>query len=213
MSLDRFGNFAYEPIALDVLGLSWPKLAAAQDEVRSLIAQHAEASQAVTSLEAGRGAAREEDLDAAATALRGGSAVPEPKAEPALEKKLSGAIRTRDAFQRAASSAIAEIDAFKRKEAEGLQADAARSLEVMRRKLSETARKTASLYAAAETAAQGVKKLAPPAPPPEETGPPGSGDAARSTVIMPSVATTGQSAGPDRGTIDLVLSHLAALGE
>jgi len=116
------------------------------------------------------------------------------------------------AFERAASSAISELEAFKRKHAGPLEADAARSLGVLRSKVSDNARKTASLYAAAETAAQSVKKLSPPVSAPAETGPPGSGEADRSTVIAPFVATTSQrSAGPDRGTVERVLSHLSGL--
>jgi hypothetical protein len=105
------------------------------------------------------------------------------------------------------------MDAFKRLHASELEADAARSLEVMRRKLSDSARQTTGLYAAAEAAAQSVNKLSPPAGPPEETGPPGSGQAARSTVIASQfVATTSQrSASPDRGTVERVLSHLSGL--
>jgi len=211
--IDRFGNWLFEPVALDALGLNWPRLAAIQNEARHLIAQHAEASQAVATLEAGRVTAREDDLDAGARALRAGSSVPPPKAEPALEKKLVGARRTRDAFERAASSVISEMDAFKRQHAGALEADAARSLEALRSRLSDSARQTTGLYAEAEAAAQSVKKLAPPAAPPAETGPPGSGEAARSTVLAPQfVATTShRSASPDRGTVERVLSHLAGL--
>ena len=115
--LNRFGQFVFDPVPLDALGLNWPKLQERQAEASHLIAQHAQASQAVAELEAGRGAAREDDLDAGARALRAGSSVPPPKAEPALEKKLVGARRTRDAFERAASSAISEMDAFKRQHA------------------------------------------------------------------------------------------------
>ncbi len=54
-------------------------------------------------------------------------------------------------------------------------------------------------------AAASVKKLAPPAAPPAE-----SGEAARSTVFAPQfVATTSRSAGPERGDIERVLSYLA----
>jgi hypothetical protein len=211
--LDRFGQFLFDPVPLDALGLKWPKLQAMQAEVRSLINQHAEAAREVTALEAGRGGAREQDLDAGATALRAGAGVPPPRAEPALEKKVEGARRTRDAFERAASSAIGELEAFKRKNASSLEADAARSLEVMRRTLADSARQTTGHYAEAEAAAASVKKLAPPAAPPAETGPPGSGQAARSTVFAPQfVAATSRSAGPERGDIERVLSHLAALG-
>jgi hypothetical protein len=210
---DRFGNWAYEEVPLDALGLKWPKLAAAQDEVRTLIKKHAEASEAVFSLEAGRPAAREQDLDAAAAALRAGNAVPSPKEEPALEKKLVGAVRTRDAFSRAVSSAIEELEVFKRKHAGALEADASRSLGLLRSKLAENAKKTAALYSEAEAAAASVKKLEPPAPPPAETGPPGGG-AARSTVFSPQFAArTSRSADPQRGDIERVLDFLAGLGE
>ncbi len=207
MSFDRFGNWAYEPIELDALGLNWPKLQERQAEASHLIAQHEEASQAVTTLEAGRGAAREDDLDAGARALRAGSSVPPPKAEPALEKKLVGARRTREAYERAASSAIEELEAFKRKNASSLEADAARSLEALRSRLSDSARQTTGLWSEAEAAAASVKKLAVPAPPPPE-----STAAGQDTSYFPQfVATTSQrSAGPDRGTIERVLSHLSS---
>jgi hypothetical protein len=208
MSFDRFGNWAYEPIELDALGLNWPKLQERQAEASHLIAQHEEASQAVTTLEQLRPAAREDDLDAGARALRAGSSVPPPKAEPALEKKLVGARRTREAYERAAASAIAEMDAFKRQHARALEADASRSLSALRGKLAKNAKETASLYAESEAAAASVKKLAIPAPPPPE-----STAAGQDTSYFPQfVATTSRSAGPERGTIDLVLSHLQALG-
>ncbi len=208
MSFDRFGNWAYEPIELDALGLNWPRLQAAQAEASHLLAQYAEASQAVTTLEAGRGAAREDDLDAGARALRAGSSVPPPKAEPALEKKLVGARRKMAAYERAASSVISEMDAFKRLHASELEADAARSLGVLRSKLAKNAKETASLYAESEAAAASVKKLAVPAPPPPE-----STAAGQDTVYAPQfVARTSRSAGPDRGEIDRVLSHLQELG-
>jgi len=206
--IDRFGNWLFEPVALDALGLNWPRLAAIQNEARHLIAQHAEASQAVATLEAGRVTAREDDLDAGARALRAGSAVPAPKAEPALEKKVEGAIRTRDAFSRAVSNAIEELEVFKRMNAGALEADAARSLGVLRSRLAENAKKTAALYAEAEAAAASVKKLAIPAPPPPE-----SSAAGQDTVYAPQFAArTSRSAGPERGEIDRVLSHLAGLG-
>jgi hypothetical protein len=211
---DRFGNWAYEPIELDALGLNWPKLQERQAEARHLIAQHAEASQAVTTLEAGRVTAREEDLDAGARALRAGSAVPPAKAEPALEKQLVGARRTREAYERAASSAISDLESFKRQHAAALEADASRSLGVLRSQLADKAKQTASLYAESEAAAQSVKKLAIPAPPPAETGPPGSsGAAATSTVFAPQfVATTSRAAGPSRGEIERVLLYLGGGG-
>jgi hypothetical protein len=211
--LDRFGNWAFEAVPLDALGLNWPRLAAAQAEVKHLIGQHAEASEAVASLEAKRGAAREKDLDDAAAAIRAGSGAPPPKAEPALARKIEGAVRTRDAFGRAVSNAIEELEAFKREHAGALEADANRSLGVLRSRLSDSARETTGLYAEAEAAVASVKKLEPPAPPPVETGPPGGG-ASRSTVFAPEfVATTSRSADPARGDVERVLGFLAALGE
>jgi len=209
---DRFGSWLFTPVPLDELGLNWPKLAGIQAEVRHLIGEHAQAAREVTALEAGREGAREQDLDAAAAALRAGNAVPSPKAEPALERKVEGAVRTRDAFSRAVSSVIGELEAFKLKHAASLQADATWSLEALRGKLAEKAKQTSALYAESEAAAASVKKLQPPAPPPAETGPPGSsGAAATSTVFAPQfVAATSRSAGPERGDIERVLEFLAA---
>jgi hypothetical protein len=211
-NVNRFGQWVFEEVPLDALNLSWPKLAASQAEVRHLISEHAEAAREATALEAGREGAREQDLDAAAAAIRAGSGAPPPKALPALERKIEGAIRTREGVSRAVSNAIEDLEVFKRKHASELESDAARSLGVLRSKLAEKAKHTAALYREAESAATSVNKLSPPAGPPEETGPPGSGQAARSTVFAAQfVATTSQrSAGPDRGTIERVLSHLSS---
>ena len=208
MSLDRFGQFLFDPVPLDALGLNWPRLAAAQAEVSHLIGQHAEASEAVAELEAERSAAREKDLDDAATAIRAGSGAPAPKASPALARKIEGAVRTRDAFGRAVSNAIEDLEVFKRKHAGALEADAARSLEALRTKLAESAAKTAALYAESESAAASVKKLAPPAVAPPESLAPG-----QDSVYAPQfVATTSRSAGPARGEIDRVLLYLGGGG-
>ncbi len=203
MAFDRFGQWLFDPVPLDALGLKWPKLQAMQAEVRSLINQHAEAARAVNELEAGRGGAREQDLDAGARALRAGSEVPPPKAEPALEKKVSGAVRTRDAFERAAASAIEDLQSFKRVHAASLQADATWSLEKLRGELAEKAKQTAALFAESEAAAASVKKLAPPAPPPPE-----STAAGKDTVYAPQFVARSRSADPERGEINRVLNFL-----
>jgi hypothetical protein len=203
--LDRFGNFSFDPIPLDELDLNWPRLQAAQAEVSHLLGEHAQASQAVAELEAKRGAAKELDLDDAATAIRAGSGAPPPKALPALERKIEGAVRTRDAFGRAVSNALKELESFKRANAVALEADAARSLLLLRTKLAEKAKETSAVFAEAESAAASVKKLAPPAVAPPESLAPG-----QDSVYAPQFTHgTSRSAGPDRGTIESVLSHLA----
>jgi len=195
----------FEETPLDALKLSWPKLAAIQAEVRHLISEHAETAREVTALEAGREGAREQDLNAAAAALRAGNAVPSPKSEPALERKVESAVRTRDALERAVSSAIGDSNAFRLKHAASLEADATFSLEALRSQLADNAKKTAALYAESEAAAASVKKLAPPA-----VAPPQSLAAGQDTVYAPQFThATSRSAGPDRGTIESVLSHLA----
>ncbi len=207
--IDRFGSWLFDPVQLDALGLNWPKLAGAQNEVRHLIGQHGEAVQAVAELEAGRQAAREKDLDDAATAIRAGAGAPAPKASPALERKIEGAVRTRDAFSRAVSNAIEELENFKRVHSASLLADATWSLEALRSQLAEKAKQTAAIFAESEAAAASVKKLEPPVAAPAESGE----AAARSTVYAPQfVHTTSRSAGPGRGDIERVLSHLAAGG-
>jgi hypothetical protein len=207
MNVDRFGQWAFEAIPLDALKLSWPRLAAIQAEVSHLIAEHAQAAREVTALEASREGAREQDLDAAAAAIRAGSGAPAPKAEPKLERKLEGAIRTRDAFARAVSSAIGDSNAFRLKHAASLEADAVNAVEALRSKLADKARQTAALYAESEAAAASVKKLAVPAPPPPE-----STAAGRDTSYFPEFVATAshRSAGPARGDIERVLNYLAA---
>jgi hypothetical protein len=176
--------------------------------VSHLIGEHAQAAREVTALEATRDGAREQDLDAAAAALRAGGAVPSPKAEPALQKKVESAVRTRDAFSRAVSSAIAEMDAFKLKHSASLLADATWSLEALRGKLAEKAKQTAAIFAESEAAAASVKKLQPPA-----VAPPESSAAGQDTSYAPQFTHgTSRSAGPDRGEIDRVLNFLGALG-
>jgi hypothetical protein len=208
MNVDRFGEWAFEEVPLDALKLSWPRLASIQAEVKHLIGEHAEAAREVTALEATREGAREQDLDAAAAALRAGNAVPSPKASPALQRKIESAVRTRDALERAVSSAIGDSNAFRLKHSASLLADATWSLSALRSKLAENAKKTAALYAESEAAAASVKKLEPPA-----AAPPQSSAAGQDTVYAPQfVATTSRSAGPERGDIERVLSHLAALG-
>ena len=208
--IDRFGGWVFEEVPLDALKLSWPELAALQAEVRHLISEHAETAREVTALEATREGAREQDLDAAGAAIRAGAGAPSPKAEPALSRKIEGAVRTRDAFARAVSNAIEELESFKRVHSASLLADATWSLKALRGKLAENAKKTAAVFAEAESAAASVKKLEPAAVAPAETGPPGSGEASRSTVLAPQfISGTSRSAGPDRGTIESVLSHLA----
>jgi DNA polymerase III alpha subunit len=204
MTLDRFGNFSFDPVPLDALRLKWPKLQASQAEVGHLIGAHAGAVQAVATLEAQRPAARDRDLDDAATAIRAGKEAPAPRAEPALERKLESAARTRDAFSRAVSNALEELENFKRANAVALEADAARSLEALRTKLAESAAKTGALYAESEAAGASVKKLAPPA-----VAPPESTAAGQDSVYAPQfVAQTSRAAGPSRGEIERVLLYL-----
>ena len=206
--LNRFGQWLFDPVPLDALGLKWPLLQERQAEVGHLIGAHAGAVQAVAELEAKRGAARERDLDDAATAIRAGSGAPAPKAEPALERKIEGAVRTRDAVARAVSNAISELENFKRVHAASLLADATWSLEALRGKLAEKAKQTAAVFAEAESAAASVKKLEPPA-----AAPPESLAAGQDTVYAPQFTHgTSRSAGPQRGEIDRVLSHLQELG-
>jgi len=202
--IDRFGQFLFDPVPLDALGLKWPKLQERQAEVRSLINQHAEAAREVTALEAGRVGAKEQDLDAAATAIRAGKEAPSPKSEPALSRKIESAARTRDAFERAASNAIEDLESFKRVHSASLLADATWSLEALRTRLAEKAKQTAAIFSESEAAVASVKKLQPPAPPPPE-----STAAGQDTVYAPQFVATSRSAGPARGDIERVLDYLA----
>ena len=213
--IDRFGQIAFEPVPLERFELAskWKKLETIQNEAAKLIGRYREAENEARALAAKRDAARDTDLETAASAVRAGKDAPEPRAVPALERKLVAATRTREILERAAGDAIGEAQAERQRHAAGLASDIQAALDKSAAALADHARQAVALYAKIEDGRRDAARLVPPPAPPAETGPPGSGEAARSTVLASQfVATTSQrTASPDRGTVERVLSHLAAL--
>jgi len=105
---DRFGLIRFEAVPLERFGLEkkYKKLDELQQEAEGLIDRYQEAAAKVAGLEQGRQDARDKDLDAHASALRKGDEVPEAEHEAKLDEELAGAVRTRDALQRAVEGGI-----------------------------------------------------------------------------------------------------------
>src|SRR5215216_2970975 len=136
---DRFGLISFQAVPLEKFGLKrkWKKLDKLQREAEGLIGRYQEAAGQVAELEQGRQEARDKDLDAHAAALRSGSEAPSSATEheAALDKELAGAIRTRDALQRATEGAIADVASYRLEHASALQADISAALDAKARTL------------------------------------------------------------------------------
>jgi hypothetical protein len=204
---DRFGQIAFEPVPLERFGLAseWKKLEKIQDEATGLIERYREAEAEVRALEAQRDAAREADLRAASTAVRAGKDAPEPQAEPALERKLEAATRTREILERATADAIGEAQADRQRHATALGADIQAALAEKAAKLAECARQAAVLYGQVEDGRRLAARLVPPPPAPSMEDTP-AGD----TTIMMTAGTTASA--PPRGDVEGILNYLARMG-
>jgi hypothetical protein len=204
---DRFGQIAFEPVPLARFGLAseWKKLGATQDEALGLIERYREAENEVRALEAQRDAARDTDLRAASSAVRAGKDAPEPQAEPALERKIVAAARTREILERAAGDAIADAQAMRQRNAAALGADIQAALADKAATLAEYARQAAVLYGQVEDGRRLAARLVPPPPAPSMEDTP-AGD----TTIMMTAGTTASA--PARGDVEGILNYLARMG-
>jgi hypothetical protein len=204
---DRFGQVSFEPVPLARFELAgkWKKLGAIQDEALGLVERYLEAGAEVRTLEARRDAARDTDLKTASTAVRGGKDAPEPQAEPALERKILAATRTREILERAAADAIADALAMRQRNATALASDIQAALDKKAATLAEHARQAASLYGQLEDGRRLAARLAPPPPaPPSMAGTP-----AADTTHVVTARTT--ASGPARGDVEGVLRYLCAM--
>ena len=94
--------------ALD-LEKKWPKLARLQDEVRDLERHRLEAESKVAQIRAGIPGAREQDLNAAAKAIRSGAKSPTTSNEEEAKGRLAVAERNRDVMARAVEAAQSDV--------------------------------------------------------------------------------------------------------
>ncbi len=212
MVFDRFGLIRFEAVALERFGLQkkWRRLDKLQQEAEGLIGRYQEAAAKVADLEQGRQDARDKDLDAAAAALRSGPSAEalEPEHEAALDKELAGAVRTRDALQRAVEGAMAEVASYRLEHATTLQQEITAALDAKAQELAEHAGAAAALYAEVEDGRLEAKRLAPVRGAPENTGEP------QDTTVLIGPMTTGTIAGgPNRGEVEAVLNYLSSLAQ
>ncbi len=205
---DRFGLISFQAVPLERFGLKtkWKKLDKLQQEAEGLITRYQEAAAKVEVLEQGRQAARDRDLDAHADALRSGGEAPEPEHEAALDQDLAGAIRTRDALQRAVEGAMVDVTSYRLEHAFALQEDISAALDAKARKLAEYASVAAALYAEVEDGRLEARRLVPKQAAPENTSGP------QDTTVLLGPMTTRTVSGPARGDIEAALSYLASLG-
>jgi len=205
---NRFGLISFEAVPLERFGLEkkYKKLVAMQAETQDLIRQYEEAAGRVAVLEQARPDALDRDLNAHARALRKGDEVPEAEHEAKLDEELAGAVRTRDALQRAVEGAMADVASYRLEHVFTLQQDITAALDARAQDLAEHARAAAALYAEVEDGRLVAKRLAPAQAAPENTGAP------QDTTVLIGPMTTGTIAGgPNRGDIEAVLNYLSSL--
>ena len=179
-------------------------------QTQDLIDRYQEAAALVANLEQGRAEARDKDLDVHAQAIRTGADVPdEPEHEAALDKELAGAIRTRDAFQRAVEGAMADVASYRLEACSRLQQDISAALDGRSQELAKHARAAAALFAEYEDGQLVAKRVGGP----RQGAPENSGAPMDSAVLIGPMSTRTISAGPARGDVEAVLSYLASLGQ
>lgn len=187
------------------LGLAerWPKLKKHLEEVASFEKQRQQAEAKVGQLRAGIPQAREKDLDAEAQAARAGKGIPKPKHEPKLRGELDKAEREAVVMARAAAGASADLAAFMAKHQQALFEDVLQARREIAAEAAQAARVALQAFGAWHALGYTLKDLAPP-PEAPEVGP------AKNTNAFIGIHTR-QSAGPDRGTVEQMLSYVASL--
>src|SRR5215210_7417072 len=167
-----------------------------------------EAEGRAVELEQGRQGTRDKDLDEHASALRSGAEVPSSATEyeAALDREIAGAIRTRDALQRATEGALADVASYRLKHASALQEDIGAALDAKAQDLAEHARTAAALFSEVEDGRAEARRLVPREAAPENTGGP------KDTTVLLGPVTTRSVSDMPRGQVEAVLSYLASMG-
>ena len=184
----------------------WPKLAKLQREIADLEKRRGEAEGAVVAARNAIPAARDKDAEAASVAIRAGRDMPRPKHEADAVAALEDAERTLTALAKAVQSAQADLNNYLGQHREAIYGALVEAVRNSDAELAHHAREAARLYAFREDAHYDLKALAPPPAPPDENAP-----AQRLSTTVIGLKTT-RSMGPDRGTIEQALGHLAGLG-
>lgn len=150
-------------------------------------------------------AARERDILAEAKAMRGGKRMPAPEEEPRVRAELEEAERQADRLAVALQSAREEHGEHLAAAQSDLYHDVRRARGAIAREGAEGAQVAQRAFARYSDLTYQLKALA-PAEVLDENAP-----AQRLTNSFGGVITTARHAGPDRGTVEGVLSYIASL--
>ncbi len=204
---NRFGQLAVDPFPLERFGLAkrYPKLVALQKEVADLDARRAATDGELVALRQGVGQAQQKDAEAAGKALRAGKDMPEAKHEVDANRKVQEAERKLAALSDATAAAAQDLSAEQRKHATDLIEDLGRARAETAKRVAEQAASLLADYGLFLDAEDIGKRFAPPAPVSDESAP-----AQDTTFIIHAPRAT--PAGPQRGDVESVLSHLSSLG-
>jgi len=204
---NRFGQLAADPFPLEKFGLQerYPKLAALQREVHKLDARRIEAERDLVAQRQGVGQARQKDTEAAGKALRAGKDMPAAKHEVDANEMVREAERKLAALSDATAAAAQDLTAEQRKHATALIEDLTRARAETAKRVAGQATTLLADYGLFLDAEDIGKRFAPPAPVPDENAP-----AQDTTLVINAPRAT--PAGPQRGDVESVLSHLASLG-
>jgi hypothetical protein len=184
-----------------------PELRELQQKVAGLERERNEAQVQAGQLRVRVGEAHNEDLNAEALALNAGKKVPRPKA-PELEAQRQEAERTLEVLERRLSLAQAEVSKYIAAHHEEIHARLTEAEQREAAKVAEAARQTLADLSRYWKLGEDRKTLKPYSQvPPDENAP-----AQRLSTTVIGVRTQGAGgAGPQRGEIEGVLSHLASL--
>ena len=194
-------------INLEALDLEskWPKLARLQDEIRDLEKHARSAEVEVSTRRAAIQPAREQDLDAAAKAVRSGGKSPKTSNEDEAKGRLHVAERNHAVMSRALEAARTDMGVLLQQHRAALFADVAECRAQIAREAATAAREALVAYSRYEDLHYTLKALQPPPQPVDSNAPP-----QRLTQTIIGVATT--QGGPARGDVEEALRHLVSLG-
>jgi hypothetical protein len=204
---NRFGALAVDPFPLERFGLQerYPKLVALQKEVADLDARRAATDGELVVLRQGVGPAQQKDAEAAGKALRAGKDMPAAKHEADANRKVQEAERKLAALEDATAAAAQDLTAEQRKHSGALIEDLMSARAETAKRVAEQATTLLKDYGLFLDAEDIGKRFAPPAPVPDESAP-----AQDTTFVIHAPRAT--PAGPQRGDVETVLSHLSRLG-
>jgi hypothetical protein len=183
----------------------FPKLAKLQEEVQDLERCRGEAERDVMTARHAVEAAKEQDAEAAAKALRSGKAMPKASREEKAKAELEAAERTLSAYAKALEGAQSDLGHYMNARRAEIRASILDALHDKAAQLRVHATAAAQLYAAIEDSRYTLRDLAPPAVAEY------SGEAQPLTVAIVGAVQTTKSAGPARGDVEGILRYLATL--